>query len=305
MSLIVQKTSYSVGAANKKAQLTHNNYPINKISRFYFRLSRSLRSRASVQMPIPWSAYAYLSFGPVHRGITTTEGSSLMNNRNANFLLWEFINDVRQGVFSRCKTAGLTTDDIRLLSQLQLDDVTYISNSRVSVVSYRIDPQLLRVLIQQAREARARKTLAERAVSLGASARMMAYFFGWTGRDVARYRELKPDNVFSRGRPPIPSESTSREVIQKIRVAGINSTTQDDEVLEIVMDIAQQVAIPLCSVWLVIDETLDVIETSPLARNEECWDRLARFDFRDKDEQQPPSNLHLSSLPPAENKEGK
>lgn len=228
-----------------------------------------------------------------------------MNNRNANFLLWEFINDVRQGVFSRCKTAGLTTDDIRLLSQLQLDDVAYISNSRVSVVSYRIDPQLLRVLIQQAREARARKTLAERAVSLGASARMMAYFFGWTGRDVARYRELKPDSVFSRGRPPIPSESISREVIQKIRVAGINSTTQDDEVLEIVMDIAQMVAIPLCSVWLVIDETLDVIETSPLARNEECWDRLSRFDFRDKDEQQPPSNLHLSSLPPAENKEGK
>lgn len=80
---------------------------------------------------------------------------------------------------------------------------------------------------------------------------------------------------------------------------------QDDEVLEIMMDIAQQVAIPLCSVWLVIDETLDVIETSPLARNEECWDRLSRFDFRDKDEQQLPSNLRLSSQSPAESKEGK
>ncbi|HCQ8422346.1 TPA: DUF2857 family protein [Klebsiella oxytoca] len=205
---------------------------------------------------------------------------------NSNFLLWELIDDIRQGLFSRCKSCGLTTEDIRLLTELQLDDVIYIARSSVSVVSYQVDPGLLRALIGQAREDRARKTLAERAVSLGASAKMMGFFFGWTGRDVARYRELNPDSLFSRGRPPIPDEQTARDVIQRLRQAGITAETEDFAMLEIMIDIAQQCKIPVCSVWHVIEETLEILATSPVtraARSEACWARLSLFDFRDRD----------------------
>lgn len=205
---------------------------------------------------------------------------------NSNFLLWELIDDIRQGIFSRCKSCGLTTNDIRLLTELQLDDIIYIARSNVSVISYQVDPGLLRALIGQAREDRARKTLAERAVSLGASAKMMGFFFGWTGRDVARYRELNPDSLFSRGRPPIPNEQTARDVIQQLRQAGITAETEDFAMLEIMIDIAQQSKIPVCSVWHVIEETLEILATSPVtrtARNEACWARLSQFDFRDRD----------------------
>ncbi|HCF8180450.1 TPA: DUF2857 domain-containing protein [Klebsiella variicola] len=219
-------------------------------------------------------------------------------SRNINFLLWELIDDIRQGSFARCKSAGLSTEDIRLLSRLQLDDICYISSSGVSVFCYRVDPALLRALIAQAREARARKTQAERALSLGASARMMNYFFGWTGRDVARYRELTPDSTFTRGRPPIPSEASARDILQRLRDSAITPDTPDHDVLEILMEIAQLTGVPLCSVWHVIDEAMTIISggTGHFSQPTPFWQRLALFDLRDNDESAPQRSLSPADI---------
>lgn len=170
-------------------------------------------------------------------------------SRAANGFLLDLVMELKNGFIRRCDKMGLTSEEIATLKDMTIEDIHYIINSEVSVLSFQINQDNLARLMTQAREEQTRKQRIDRALALGGSIKLMEHFFGLMSNDVAARRRIAGIKVRA-GRGTVLSEEQSTELWEIW--AAIDSKTlrsETDEGLDLMLLAAEQMDISLTAVW--------------------------------------------------------
>jgi len=132
---------------------------------------------------------------------------------------------------------------------MTIEDIHYIINSEVSVLSFQINQDNLARLMTQAREEQTRKQRIDRALALGGSIKLMEHFFGLMSNDVAARRRIAGIKVRA-GRGTVLSDEQSTE-LWEIWATNDNKTlrSDSDEGLDLMLLAAEQMDISLTAVW--------------------------------------------------------
>lgn len=170
-------------------------------------------------------------------------------SRAANGFLLDLVMELKNGFIRRCDKMGLTSEEIATLKDVTIEDIHYIINSEVSVLSFQINQDNLARLMTQAREEQTRKQRIDRALALGGSIKLMEHFFGLMSNDVAARRRIAGIKVRA-GRGTVLSEEQSTE-LWEIWAANDSKTlrSETDEGLDLMLLAAEQMDISLTAVW--------------------------------------------------------
>lgn len=170
-------------------------------------------------------------------------------SRAANGFLLDLVMELKNGFIRRCDKMGLTSEEIATLKDVTIEDIHYIVNSEVSVLSFHINQDNLARLMTQAREDQTRKQRIDRALALGGSIKLMEHFFGLMSNDVAALRRIAGIKVRA-GRGTVLSEEQSTE-LWEIWAANDSQTlrSETDEGLDLMLLAAEQMDISLTAVW--------------------------------------------------------
>ncbi|MFT1708047.1 STY4526/YPO1902 family pathogenicity island replication protein, partial [Vibrio cholerae] len=84
-----------------------------------------------------------------------------------NHLLTELVMEIKSGNLRRCEALGLTDNEIRLLNSLTIEDLHYLSQSPVSIITCQIHRENLRLLLTRAKEVHRQNQMIERCLRLG------------------------------------------------------------------------------------------------------------------------------------------
>lgn len=170
-------------------------------------------------------------------------------SRAANGFLLDLVMELKNGFIRRCDKMGLTSEEIATLKDMTIEDIHYIINSEVSVLSFQINQDNLARLMTQAREEQTRKQRIDRALALGGSIKLMEHFFGLMSNDVAARRRIAGIKVRA-GRGSVLSDEQSSE-LWEIWAENDSKTlrSETDEGLDLMLLAAEQMDISLTAVW--------------------------------------------------------
>lgn len=170
-------------------------------------------------------------------------------SRAANGFLLDLVMELKNGFVRRCDKMGLNSEDIAMLRDMTVEDIHYIINSEVSVLTFAINQDNLSRLVMQARLEQARKQRIDRALALGGSIKLMEHFFGLMSNDVAARRRIAGIKVRA-GRGAVLSDEQSTSLWEFW--ASSDSQTlrcETDEGLDLMLLAAEQMDISLTAVW--------------------------------------------------------
>lgn len=170
-------------------------------------------------------------------------------SRAANGFLLDLVMELKNGFIRRCDKMGLNSDDIAMLRDMTVEDIHYIINSEVSVLTFAINQDNLARLVIQARLEQTRKQRIDRALALGGSIKFMEHFFGLMSNDVAARRRIAGIKIRA-GRGIVLSDEQSTE-LWEIWAANDCKTlhSETDEGLDLMLLAAEQMDISLTAVW--------------------------------------------------------
>ncbi|MBK0003946.1 DUF2857 domain-containing protein [Erwinia sp. S38] len=170
-------------------------------------------------------------------------------SRAANGFLLDLVMELKNGFIRRCDKMGLNSDDIAMLRDMTVEDIHYIINSEVSVLTFAINQDNLSRLVIQARLEQTRKQRIDRALALGGSIKLMEHFFGLMSNDVAARRRIAGIKIRA-GRGSVLSDEQSTE-LWEIWAANDSKTlrSETDEGLDLMLLAAEQMDISLTAVW--------------------------------------------------------
>ncbi|MGL4858660.1 MAG: DUF2857 domain-containing protein, partial [Enterobacteriaceae bacterium] len=134
--------------------------------------------------------------------------------------------------------------------QLTVEDLYYLVNSSVSILTFRINHTNLNMMLAQARQEQVRLQRIDRALALNGSIEMMQCYFGLTASEVSARRRLAGIRT-RQGRNQTPSEKDEASVWEQWQEAKIDNL-DSLEALEVMMMIAEQQDIALTSVWILV-----------------------------------------------------
>lgn len=175
---------------------------------------------------------------------------NLQNGITTNALLTQVLMELKSGNLRRCEAMGLTLEEIQELNQLTVEDLHYLVNSSVSILTFRINHTNLNMMLAQARQEQIRLQRIDRALALGGSIEMMQCYFGLTAAEVSARRRLA--GIATRqGRNQTPGEEEEIAIWEQWRTAKIDNL-DSLEALEVMMLIAEQQDIALTSVWTLV-----------------------------------------------------
>lgn len=164
-----------------------------------------------------------------------------------NGLLMQLVMDLKSGYLRRCEALGLSREEMQMLQGLSLEEIHYLSNSEVSVLRLDINHNNLVRMLQQARTEQKRLQRIDRALALGGSIELMAFYFGLSSVDVAARRRISGIDVRP-GRGITLSDDENSELWRLWQKAGINDVESVDG-LDVMMLCAEQMNIPLTAIW--------------------------------------------------------
>ena len=164
-----------------------------------------------------------------------------------NGLLMQLVMDLKSGYLRRCEALGLSREEMQMLQGLSIEEIHYLSNSEVSVLRLDINHNNLVRMLQQARTEQKRLQRIDRALALGGSIELMAFYFGLSSVDVAARRRISGIDVRP-GRGITLSDDENSELWRLWQKAGINDVESADG-LDVMMLCAEQMNIPLTAVW--------------------------------------------------------
>jgi hypothetical protein len=164
-----------------------------------------------------------------------------------NSLLTQLVLDLKSGYLRRCESLGLDASQMQALLSLTLEDLHYLTSSQVSVMSFRIDYEMLARIQQQARLEQKRLESIDRALALGGSIELMQHYFGLSSAEVAARRRMAGITVRS-GRGNVLSDEDSAQVWARWQKAGMAAVDTPDG-LDVMMLTAEQLDISLTAVW--------------------------------------------------------
>ncbi|ORM63883.1 hypothetical protein PRCB_18105 [Pantoea rodasii] len=170
-------------------------------------------------------------------------------SRAANGFLLDLVMELKNGFIRRCDKMGLNSDDVAMLRDMTVEDIHYIINSEVSVLTFAINQDNLARLVIQARLEQTRKQRIDRALALGGSIKLMEHFFGLISNDVAARRRIAGIKIRA-GRGSVLSDEQSTE-LWEIWAANDSKTlrSETDEGLDLMLLAAEQMDISLTAVW--------------------------------------------------------
>ena len=164
-----------------------------------------------------------------------------------NGLLMQLVMDLKSGYLRRCEALGLSREEMQMLQGLSIEEIHYLSNSEVSVLRLDINHNNLVRMLQQARTEQKRLQRIDRALALGGSIELMAFYFGLSSVDVAARRRISGIDVRP-GRGINLSDDENSELWRLWQKAGINDVESVDG-LDVMMLCAEQMNIPLTAIW--------------------------------------------------------
>ncbi|EPB1919674.1 TPA: DUF2857 domain-containing protein, partial [Escherichia coli] len=138
-------------------------------------------------------------------------------------------------------------EEMQMLQGLTIEEIHYLSNSEVSVIRLDINHENLLRMLQQARTEQKRLQRIDRALALGGSIELMAFYFGLSSVDVAARRRIAGIDVRP-GRGVTLSDEESAELWRLWQKAGITDVESADG-LDVMMLAAEQMNIPLTAIW--------------------------------------------------------
>ncbi|MDE9433506.1 DUF2857 domain-containing protein [Xenorhabdus bovienii] len=169
-----------------------------------------------------------------------------------NSLLLQLVMDLKNGYIRRCEALGLAPSEMLMLQSLTIEDLHYLGNSPVSVLSVQIHHANLARILHQARIEQQRIQRIDRALELSGSIDLMHYFFGLSSLEVAARRRIAGIAVKS-GRVSVLTEAENRDLWQRWQAAKIGDA-DSAQGLDIMMDVAEHHDISLTSVWNAVKE---------------------------------------------------
>ncbi|MDE9493756.1 DUF2857 domain-containing protein [Xenorhabdus bovienii] len=169
-----------------------------------------------------------------------------------NSLLLQLVMDLKNGYIRRCEALGLAPSEMLMLQSLTIEDLHYLGNSPVSVLSVQIHHANLARILHQARIEQQRMQRIDRALALSGSIDLMHYFFGLSSLEVAARRRIAGIAVKS-GRVSVLTEAENSDLWQRWQAAKIRDA-DSAEGLDIMMDVAEHHDISLTSVWNAVKE---------------------------------------------------
>ncbi|PHM37796.1 hypothetical protein Xmau_03759 [Xenorhabdus mauleonii] len=169
-----------------------------------------------------------------------------------NSLLLQLVMDLKNGYIRRCEALGLAPSEMLMLQSLTIEDLHYLGNSPVSVLSVQIHHANLARILHQARIEQQRMQRIDRALELSGSIDLMHYFFGLSSLEVAARRRIAGIAVKS-GRVSVLTEEENSDLWQRWQVAKLRDA-DSAEGLDIMMDVAEHHDISLTSVWNAVKE---------------------------------------------------
>ena len=164
-----------------------------------------------------------------------------------NGLLMQLVMDLKSGYLRRCEALGLSREEMQMLQGLSIEEIHYLSNSEVSVLRLDINHNNLVRMLQQARTEQKRLQRIDRALALGGSIELMAFYFGLSSVDVAARRRISGIDVRP-GSGITLSDDENSELWRLWQKAGINDVESVDG-LDVMMLCAEQMNIPLTAIW--------------------------------------------------------
>ncbi|MBD2780532.1 DUF2857 domain-containing protein [Xenorhabdus szentirmaii] len=169
-----------------------------------------------------------------------------------NNLLMQMVMDLKNGYIRRCESLGMTPTEMQMLQSLTIEDLHYLSNSPVSVLTVHIHHSNLARILHQARIEQQRIQRIDRALMLGGSIEMMRFFFGLSSLEIAARRRIAGIAVRA-GRGLGLSEAENRDLWQCWKDAEI-AQADSAEGLDMMMDVAERNDVSLTSIWNAVRE---------------------------------------------------
>lgn len=162
------------------------------------------------------------------------------------------LHDLRNGQLRRCKSMGFGDKELDALKQPAL--VSVLVNASVSWCTVSVNQDVLKRLLHQVRDVEQEIATVDRMLRLGASTEMVSRFYGLTHQEVALRRDILglPKR---KGRHPVLDEHQDTDLWKrwKALTAGrVVNTGDDAAMLDIAMDLAENMALPLSVVWSTI-----------------------------------------------------
>jgi hypothetical protein len=164
------------------------------------------------------------------------------------------LHDLRNGQLRRCKAMGFGEQELDALKVPQL--VSVLANSKVSWCSVKVNRDVLQRLLRQGRDVEREIETVDRMLRLGASTEMVSQFYGLTHQEVALRREILglPKR---KGRWPALTEAQDTTLWERwqtcLKQRGI-ALNDDMAMLQLTMDLAEQMALPVAVIWAAIRE---------------------------------------------------
>ncbi|MDC9606455.1 DUF2857 domain-containing protein [Xenorhabdus griffiniae] len=185
-------------------------------------------------------------------------------SQSTNSLLLQLVMDLKNGYIRRCEVLGLNPAEMLMLQRLTIEDLHYLGNSPVSVLSVHIHHTNLVRLLQQARIEQQRMKRIDRALELGGSIELMHYFFGLSSLEIAARRRIAGMAVRP-GRGSPLTEDENRDLWQRWQAATVTDV-DSAEGLDIMMAMAEHHAVSLTSVWRAVKDWQQRGEAMPVKK---------------------------------------
>lgn len=165
--------------------------------------------------------------------------------------------DLRNGQLRRCKAMGFGEEELDALKDPLL--VSILANATVSWCSVTINHNVLQRLLQQTLDVSREIATIDRMLKLNASTEMVSRFYGLTHQEVALRRDVigLPKR---KGRHPVLSEQQDIELYrrwQAIRDARGVEINDEMSRLDVAMDIAEVMSLPLSVIWAAMNEWVE------------------------------------------------
>lgn len=169
-----------------------------------------------------------------------------------NQLLTELVMDIKNGSLRRCEAFGLTDDEIRLLNNLTIDDLHFLSQSPVSIITCQIHRENLRLLLTRAKEMQCQNMIIERCLTLGASIELLNHYFGLIPSEVSVRRRLSGIRM-GVGRSQSLTDEQRTELWHRWQQGG-SPTLDNQSGLMLMILCAEHMNVSLTTVWNMMQE---------------------------------------------------
>jgi len=164
-----------------------------------------------------------------------------------NGLLTQLVMELKSGYIRRCESLGLTTEEMQMLHGLTVEDLHYLLNSPVSVLTFQIHHENFSLMLQHARREQLRMQRIDRALALGGSIEMMQHYFGLSTVEVAARRRMTGISI-RQGRCAALGDEENAALWRQWQKAGIDDPATA-EGLDIMMEAAAKMEVSLTAVW--------------------------------------------------------